>query len=136
MDNGGIFMIKNKSDRLIVKYTLKSVITTVISILLLTYIFSFVILKLDLSTENAGVLSIIIFALSSVLISSISVSGLKNNGVFMGIISQIPLILYSAFNLIFNENTIVLFLIKLVICVLISSLCGYLITNRKKRYKV
>lgn len=129
-------MSKHSSDRLIIKYIIKVLISTLVSITGISLLFSFIIYKFDLPLDYNNVISVIIAAICSSLITTISVYGLKNNGVLMGVISQIPLIFYSLFNLIFNENTLLFFIIKTVVCISIGALTGHYITKRKKRYKI
>ena len=136
MDNGGIFMFKNKSEKLLAVYFIKVVISSVCSVLMLTYCFSLIILKLDLGVDKAGFVSIIVYSISAAITSIISVTGLKNNGLLMGIISQLPLILLSLFNLIFCSNTLLLFIVKVIISLTVGSVCGFLTVKRGKRFKI
>ncbi len=125
-----------KGDKLILLFVIKSVVSTVVCVLLFSFIFSEIIYKFDLSLDTARIFSIFICALCSLVISFISVSGLKNNGLVMGILCQIPLVFFSIVNLIFNENSIVFFLIKLVIIVLTGALTGMLKVRKNKKFKV
>ena len=125
-----------KGDKLILLFVIKAVVSTVVCVLLFSFIFSEIIYKFDLSLDTARIFSIFICALCSLVISFISVSGLKNNGLVMGILCQIPLVFFSIVNLIFNENSIVFFLIKLVIIVLTGALTGMLKVRKNKKFKV
>lgn len=129
-------MKKNSSNSVLIKFVIKAVITTVISLMLFSYISSLIIYKLDLSLDLAKIISVIIVAFTSAVIAFVSVYGLKNNGVLMGIISQLPLILYSLFNVLFNGTGWLLFTIKLIIILLVSSLVGYIVARKGKRYKI
>jgi hypothetical protein len=126
----------NNTNGLLIKFVLNVIISSILSILLLSYLSSQVIYRLDLDLDNSKIFGIIICALSSVIISFISVSGLKNNGLIMGIISVIPLIFYSLMNLIFNNENVIFFIIKLFISLLIGALIGLLRTNKNKKFKV
>ncbi len=129
-------MKKNSSNSVLIKFVIKAVITTVISLMLFSYISSLIIYKLDLSLDLAKIISVIIVAFTSAVIAFVSVYGLKNNGVLMGIISQLPLILYSLFNVLFNGTGWLLFTLKLIIILLVSSLLGYIVARKGKRYKI
>ncbi len=129
-------MKKSSTEKIVVKYILKVVISTVVSLLLYSFIISYLIFKADLSVQTAKILTIIVFGLSAFTVSLISVYGQKNNGVLTGILSQIPLIVYSLFNTVFNDNSWLLFLIKVVLSLLISALVGYVITVKGKRIRV
>lgn len=124
------------TDRILLKFILKIIFSTIVSILLFSFIFSEITYKLDLDMNINKIFSIIICCLCSAVISFISVSGLKNNGLVMGILSEIPLIFYSLLNLIFYENSALFFVIKLVIITLLGALIGLLTTKRSRKFKV
>lgn len=129
-------MLKNKSDKIVVLFIVKSLASTVASLLLFSFLASSIIYKLDLNLESARLFSVFIMLLSSVTVSFVSVLGLKNSGALMGLLSVLPLVLYSFFNLIFGDNTIVLFLIKIITVTLCAALTGLIVTKKAKRYKV
>ena len=129
-------MSKNQSDKLVIVYILKAVLSTVAALLLFSSFAAYLIYKLDLSVSSAQIFSVFVYLLTAITVCVISVYGLKNSGALMGVLSQLPLILYSVFNLIFNENTLVLFLVKLALSILCGALFGLLMTKRSKRFKV
>ena len=120
----------------IIRFLIKSVITTIASILLYSLIFSEVIYKLDIDMDYNSVFSLFIVFTCSATISFISVLSLKNNGAVMGILSIIPLVFYSLINLIINENSWIMFFIKLAIAVFTSALFGILATKKTNKLKV
>ena len=124
------------SDKLMLRFVMKTVITTILSILLFSFIFSEITYKLDLNTDINNIFSILIAFLCAVTTSFFSVKGLKNNGAVMGIISEIPLLFYSLLNLVFYDTSIVFYLIKLVIIVLCGALFGILAVKKSKTFKV
>lgn len=140
MDNGGVFIMKKfstaKTDKLILGFVLKVVVSSIASILIFSYIFSQIVYKLDLDLNTSKIFAIIICALSAFVISFISVSGLKNNGLIMGAVSVIPLCFYSLINLVFYNDNVLLFFIKLAVMLLIGALIGMLRTNKSKKFKV
>lgn len=125
-----------KTDKLIISYALKVVVSSIVSIILFSYIFSQIVYKFDLDLDTSKIFAIIVCALSAVVISFVSVSGIKNNGLIMGVISVIPLCFYSLINLVFYNDNVLLFFIKLVIMLLIGALIGYMRTNKNKKFKV
>jgi putative membrane protein (TIGR04086 family) len=125
-----------KTDKLILKFTLKSIISSIVSILLLSLLFSEIIYKLDLDLSSSDLFAVIICALSSLIVSFVSVFGFKNNGLLMGVISQAPILLMLLYNLLFNDNSILLFLIKLIIIIVIGGLTGIMRTKKSKKIKV
>ena len=124
------------SDKMIISFILKAVITTIISVLLLSAVAAEIFYKFDLSTDYNNILSIIICVITSFLVTYISVSKFKNSGALLGFISQIPLIFYSLINLIFGDNTLIIFIIKLVMSIIIGGLIGSLKVKRNSAFKV
>lgn len=123
-------------NNILIKFFIKSVLSTIISIIAISFLSSYIIYKYDFDLSIVNTICIIIYIISSMIISYISTLGFKNNGVLMGIISIIPMILYSAFTLAFGNNTIIYFAIKCVIAIVISSIIGLINTKKSKKFKV
>ncbi|MCH5317768.1 MAG: TIGR04086 family membrane protein [Eubacterium sp.] len=121
---------------LLIKFVIKSVILTVISVLLFSVIFSFIVYKADLDLKYLEYLSFFVCAISAVITAYFSVKSFKNNGFVMGILSCLPLVLYSFINLLINGNNIIYFLIKLLIILLFGGIFGLLSTKKSKKFKV
>ena len=121
---------------LLFKFIFKSVLLTIIAVFFLSLLFSFCFSKLDLDLNYLEYASYAVNILSAVFVSYLCVKSFKNNGFVMGMLSAVPLIIYSFINLIVNGNNIVHFLIKLGIVLIISGFFGYLSTITKKKYKV
>lgn len=126
----------SSANGLLIKFILKSVFLTLISVLLFSLLFSFAVSKLDLDLKYLIYFSYAVNAFSAVIISYLSVKSFKNNGFVMGLLSAVPLIIYSLINLIVNGNNIVHFLIKIGVVLLISGIFGLLSTKKTKKYKV
>ncbi len=126
----------SSANGLLIKFILKSVFLTLISVLLFSLLFSFAVSKLDLDLKYLIYFSYAVNAFSAVIISYLSVKSFKNNGFVMGLLSAVPLIIYSLVNLIVNGNNIVHFLIKIGVVLLISGIFGLLSTKKTKKYKV
>lgn len=126
----------SKTDNIIVKFILRAVISTIASILLLSYIFAQIIYKLDLSLDTAKIGGVVLCGICAALISYISLIGIKNNRLLMGAVSSVPLIFYSLINTIFTNDNYILFIIKFVLILLISALTGYLSRSKNKKFKV
>ena len=125
-----------KSNTLLIRFVIKSALATIFFAGVFSLVFSEILIKFDVNLDVIGVLSVIICAVSAFFTSVISVNGFRNNGAVMGIISSLPLVLYSLFNVLFNENTFVLFFIKLAVILLISALGGALIAKKTRSIKV
>ena len=121
---------------LLIKFVIKSVVLTILSVLLFSLIFSFIVYKADLDLKYLEYLSFGVCAVSAIIISYFSVKSFKNNGFVMGILSCLPLIVYSFINLLVNGNNIIYFLIKLLIILLLGGIFGLLSTKKSKKFKV
>ena len=126
----------SSTNKLLIKFVLKSLITSFISVLLFSLSFSEITLKLDLSLDINLIFSILIVVFSSAITSFISVLTIKNNGAIMGIISCIPLIVFLIINIIVNQNSLILFCIKLAIIILTGALFGMLSSKKSAKFKV
>ena len=124
------------SDKLILKFILKSVLLTVLSVISLSLVFSEILLKLDISTEYADIISVVICFVSSAAVSLISLGGFKNNGLIIGVISQLPLLLLILYNCIFNNNSLLLLALKAAVIIITGSVCGYLRVKKNNTFKV
>lgn len=124
------------SDKLIIKFVIKSAVLSVLSVVLLSFIASEIYCRLDVGTQKINVISVIVYALSAVIVSFFSVSGFKNNGALIGIISQAFLILYSLINLIFNSNTLLLFGVKLLISLAFGAAVGMFRVRKNSEFKI
>lgn len=134
---GVIFMKKiDKSEKLIISIILRVLLSTVFSVLIFSIILSLIVSKFDLPLELTDYLTVIITSLSAVTISFISTIGIKNNGLMIGLISQIPLIICSFANTIIFDNPVLIFIIKLFIILIIGAITGYLRVNKNRRFKV
>ena len=78
-------MISSKS--VFIKYVAKILLLSVISIIILSSLFSVVLLKFDLNLDFAVYMSIIIVGISAITVSYFSVSSFSNNGAVWGIFS-------------------------------------------------
>ena len=121
---------------LLIKFIVKSVLLTFIALFLLSLLISFAFNKLDLDLKYLEYASYAVNILTAIPVSYLCTKSFKNNGFLMGMLSSIPLIIYSFINLIVNGNNIIHFLIKLAVVLIVSGIFGYLSTKKQKKYKV
>ena len=126
----------SNANGLLIKFVIKSVLLTVVSVLFFSSIFSFIVYKADLDLKYLEYLSFGVCAFSAIITAYFSVKSFKNNGLVMGILSCLPLIIYSFINLLANGNNIMYFLIKLLIILLFGGIFGLLSTKKSKKFKV
>lgn len=116
---------------LLVKYAIKIVLSTLLSILLLSVICSFIVLKLDIDLNVLQYLGTGICIISAFLISFISTSGFKNNFLVLSMMSVLPLLVYTVVNFCVNKVSAVFIIVKLA-GVILSALVVSLIRSSKK----
>lgn len=129
--------IKSSLDnKLLILFILKSIIISAAFCLGLSALISLVIYKLDISFECVEYLSVAVIVISAALNAYFCSSSFKNSGFLVGVISSLPLVLYSLVNLIFNHNTLWLFFIKLICVVLVSGFAGMYSVKKSKKIRV
>jgi len=126
----------SSANRLLIKFAVKSIVLSIVSIVLFSLLFSEITYKLDLSLEANNLFSVFIVFLCSVCISYFSVLSLKNSGAIMGMLSCLPIVLFTVINMIINQNNPVLFVIKFAIILLTGALFGILATRKSAKFKV
>lgn len=126
----------NGTNRILIKFIIKALLTSVLTILFFSFISSELIFKLDLDLNSVNMISIFIVALSSLITSFISVYGIKNNGAIFGVLSQIPLLFYMIVNVIFNGSSVPLLFVKVLILGLVGCLTGMFSSSKSKKIKV
>lgn len=140
MDSGGVFIMKKYStkatNKILISFAVKSIVSTIISILCFTFLSSEIIYKLDLDLNKISFVSFIIVGISSAIISIVSVYSIKNSGAIFGLLSEIPLMFYMLINAIFNNNGWLFFGIKLLCVALIGVLCGIIVCEKSKKIRV
>lgn len=127
-------MIGSKS--VFIKYIIKILLLSVISIVVLSSLLSMILLKLDLSLDFAAYISIIIVAIASIIISYYSVSSFSNNGAVLGIISVMPLCFYSLINTIIYTNNWLILAVKFALMIILSAFFGNFSIKKRKKIRV
>lgn len=124
------------TNKIIFLFILKSLICSFISLLLLSLLAAKIMLALDIDSEYFSAVSVIICVISSVVVSLICNVGEKSRGVLLGIISTVPIIIFSLFNLVFYDNTFVLFLVKFILIILSGGLLGFFCSKSNRKVKI
>lgn len=124
------------SKGLFVNFLIKIILLSLFSVAVLSALFSFIALKIDLDVQYFPYISIIIIGISSAIISFFSVKSFKNNGLVIGILSVLPLIIYSFVNYLIYKNNISYFFIKLVIAIVLGGVFGCFSIRKTKKIRV
>lgn len=124
------------SERLLVGFVLKALFSSVFSVLIFSFIASQIYYRLDIGTDKTNLVSLVVYVLSALIVAFISVSGFKNNGAAVGVVSQLGLVIYSLFTMLFGTNTLILFLIKTVTSVTIGAVIGAVRAKRNAQFRI
>lgn len=117
---------------LFIAYLIKIILSTVISLFIFSSIFSFVTLKLDLDLKVIEYFSVAICAISSLIISYISISGFKNNYLILSVISVMPLVIFSIINFCVNKQGGFAFEIVKIAVIFVFSICVAVFKSTRK----
>lgn len=129
--------IKSSLDnKLLISFIFKAILLSAVFCTALSALISFVIYKLDISFESAEYISIGIIIISAALNAYFCSASFKNSGFLVGVISSLPLIIFSLINLIFNHNTLWLFFVKTALVIIISGLSGMYSVKKSKKIRV
>ena len=129
--------IKTSFDRnLFINYFLRIIIVSGICVILLSLISSFAVYKLDADIVYLQYISIIEALITASLTSYISVKPFKNNGFVLGIISSVPLIIYSLINLIVNHSNVPIFIVKIFLVIISGGLFGLFSVKNNKKIRI
>lgn len=127
-------MIGSKS--VFIKYVAKILLLSVIAIIILSSLFSVVLLKFDLNLDFAVYMSIIIVGISAITVSYFSVSSFSNNGAVWGMFSVFPLCIYSLINTAIYTNNWLVLAVKIALMIVLSAFFGNLSIKRRKKIRV
>lgn len=116
---------------LLIKYVIKIAVSTVLSIVVLNMLCSFIILKLDLDLSILQYAGTGICIASSIIVAFVSTSGFKNNFLMLSIISVMPLLVYTVVNFCVNKTGTVFIIIR-VCAILVCAFAVSLIKSSKK----
>ncbi len=129
--------IKTSFDRnLFINYFLRIIMVSGICVILLSLISSFAVYKLDADIVYLQYISIITALITASITSYISVKPFKNNGFVLGIISSVPLIIYSLINLIVNHSNVLIFIVKIFLVIISGGLFGLLSVKNNKKIRI
>lgn len=121
----------NKS--LFIKFSAKSILSTIIFMLILSALSSLIIFKLDIDLKYEQYFTYVICAITAFITAYISLSDFKNNYLLVSVISVLPLTLFSLINGIVNKTAFYLLLIKIVVELISAMLSAITKILRKRR---
>lgn len=121
------------SKSLLVKYVVRIVLGTALSIFVLTAAISYIVLKLDIDLSVLKYVGVAVCIVSAVIISFLSTSGFKNNFLALSAISVLPLIAFCVINGCVNKSSALLILIKAVGIIAAAFVVSIIRSGRRAR---
>lgn len=118
---------------LFIKYVIKIILSTLLSVFVLSSLTSFIVLKTDISLDILPYTAAAITILSSIIIALISITGFKNNYLPLSLISILPLLIFTIVNFFFNKTNSILILIKIVGIILSAIIVALIKSGKKSR---
>ena len=125
----------NKNKSILAVFTVKSIITSIICVLLFTSVFSYIALKLDLDKSYYSWFGYICLMLSAFATSFVSTCKFQNSLILMSLIANIPLMLISVINSFVNKSFIQA-VISLVVIVASGFASALVCAKKSKGFKV
>lgn len=104
-----------KTKKLLIGFLLKLVLSSICSFAVICALFSMLFLKIDLSLDYVPYAMIIVDFICAFLIAKISLIGIRNNKLVMGLISVLPIMIISVVNFCIAGDSAWMLLIKLVL---------------------
>lgn len=118
---------------LFIRYLGKIALSSLILIIGLCVMFSFIILKLDIDVNICKYIGILICIVSSFAISYVSITGFKNNFLPLAIISVLPLIIMVIINFFINDSDVIILIVKVIAVIVMSVLASIIKSKRRIR---
>ncbi len=120
----------------ILLFAIKCVVLNAVFICAFSAFVAFLIYKFDIDLSLQKWVSIAACVTCAFLTAFLSTLKFKNNGFAVGVITYIPLFLFSLINLIIGENTPTVFIVKLALCFLLSGVGGLYSVKRAKKVRL
>ena len=126
----------SKTNLIIFKIILIDLFVSITTLVALNFLFSFLLYKIDIDLELAKYFTFLIIIPTAVLTSYSVAKQVKNNVLLVGLMSEIPLIVFMTVQFAQNHETPLLFFIKLIIVVISGAMFGVIAVNKKVKIKV
>lgn len=128
--------IKISSKSFLLKLLASDILIQGVCLLSLSAIFSAVTYYLDLDIEILNKFSYITVVLISFISAFFVTKKIKSNGILIGTVSQIPLLLYLLITVIVSNGNFANFGFKVILVLIFGAIGGILGVNKKQKFKV
>lgn len=128
--------IKISSISFLLKLFVADILIQGISLLISSALFSLITYYLDLDIEILKRFTYIIVVFVSFISSFFVTKKVKNNGILVGIISQVPLFIYLLITVIVSKGSFADFGFKFLLILIFGAIGGILGVNKKEKFKV
>lgn len=118
---------------LLIKFAVKIIFSTVMCVMLLNSLCSFIILKLDFDLSILPYIGTAICIISAIVITFISTTGFKNNYLMLSLISVMPLLIYTIINFCFNKTGAVFIIVKICATLAAAFIVSLIKSGKKTR---
>lgn len=115
-----------------IKYIIRVILSTVISLVSLTALFSYIFVKLDLDLKLVSYCVFAIAAVSSFIVSFFSTLKIKNNLLALSVISTIPISIITIVNTLIEKGSITDLIINIILIVILSCVSAIIKSSRKR----
>ncbi len=123
----------NNVNHLLIKFIIKILLSTVISVTVFSSVSSFILLKLDADLGAAKYVGLAVVILSAFIISNISIRGFKNNLLVMSLFSVLPLAIFSIINFCVNKTDPVYVIIKVIAVFAVAFISSVIMSKKALR---
>lgn len=123
----------NNVNHLLIKFIIKILFSTVISVTVFSSVSSFILLKLDADLGTAKYVGLAVVILSAFIISNISIRGFKNNLLVMSLFSVLPLAIFSIINFCVNKTDPVYVIIKVIAVFAVAFISSVIMSKKALR---
>ena len=123
----------NNVNHLLIKFIIKILLSTVISVTVFSSVSSFILLKLDADLGAAKYVGLAVVILSTFIISNISIRGFKNNLLVMSLFSVLPLAIFSIINFCVNKTDPVYVIIKVIAVFAVAFISSVIMSKKALR---
>ncbi len=116
----------------IFKFIIKSILLTLVTVVLSSALFSLIFLKFDIDLDYIKYCDYIICTVSSFIVPYFCLKSFKNNISILSFLSIIPLVIFSLVNFLVFNKSFVQFFISFAIIIAVSFLTGVISAGKRK----
>lgn len=125
-------IVTDNAKGVLIKFILKSIFYCILSVLILSSLFSLLIYKVDLPVEYVKYFSYIIIAASTFAVSQTALIGCRHSLFPLSLLSSAPIIILVILNFAFHSRDFIDSIIKIILIVLFCLISAIIKSKRKR----